>query len=473
MLEAEEHGAAGDEAARLFSSFLCRRPPPPPNDGAASSDAPPPPRADHTERECLGHRGAIYGLSLSPDGGRLATASGDSTVRIWDAESGAAEAALGAPRGHEVLRVCWLDGSSVVSGGADGVARLWRRGPGEGGPWAAAATVDHAFGRRDAGGADGAGGQPAADVPQIYALQSLPDGPDGTRRLLSAADDLVHVWDVRVPEGEEGDGSDGGGWRFSLAASARIAADDATSGGAVFGGEVRNPSATVYVFDACHSRCSGLLAVAASDGSCRVLDLDLGGDGPSFREMGALRLPPDYFAGRGGHVTSCAWDAGGTCLAACTAGGRVLLWDVDPDERDAGGGPSADGTGPPRRMRPRCRAIMEGGHVPGRPLFGSAFVGSHLLLTWGGDGRVCLWASSRESRAYGVVTSPLAVLADRPHYPVYALGLAEGGRGGAGGGGSSLLLRIVMGGGDGEESFIGTPVYLYKIEEVGSSTMAE
>jgi len=106
---------------------------------------------------------------------------------------------------------------------------------------------------------------------------------------------------------------------------------------------------------------------------------------------------------------------------------------------------------------------MEGGHVPGRPLFGSAFVGSGLLISWGGDGRVCLWAASGESDAYGVVTSPLAVLADRPHHPVYALGVAGGGSDGAGGGGA--LLRIAMGGGDGEESFVGTPVYLYKIED--------
>ena len=94
-----------------------------------------------------------------------------------------------------------------------------------------------------------------------------------------------------VTEGKDG-GADKG--CFSLAASTRVKAD-AASVGLAFGGEARNPSATVYVVDACHGPRSGLLATVASDGSRRVFVLDHGDDGPSprpgagpsLREMGA------------------------------------------------------------------------------------------------------------------------------------------------------------------------------------------
>jgi WD40 repeat protein len=31
-----------------------------------------------------GHKGSVFGVSFSPDGRRLATSSGDGTVKIWD-----------------------------------------------------------------------------------------------------------------------------------------------------------------------------------------------------------------------------------------------------------------------------------------------------------------------------------------------------------------------------------------------------
>ena len=68
--------------------------------------SPPPPRrhradlgtATGTTRTTLtGHTGAVKGVAFSPDGTLLATASNDSTARIWDAATGTTRATLHRP----------------------------------------------------------------------------------------------------------------------------------------------------------------------------------------------------------------------------------------------------------------------------------------------------------------------------------------------------------------------------------------
>lgn len=72
-----------------------------------------------------GHRRAVYGLAFNPQGTRLASASHDGTVRIWQIDL---QTELFTLEGHtgRVVAVAWSpDGAVVASGSHDGTVRLW------------------------------------------------------------------------------------------------------------------------------------------------------------------------------------------------------------------------------------------------------------------------------------------------------------------------------------------------------------
>ncbi|KAJ1978040.1 ribosome assembly [Dimargaris verticillata] len=83
-----------------------------------------------------GHTEAVLQVSFSPDGTQLASASGDTTVRVWDLNT---ETPRFTCRGHTnwVLSVSWSpDCRTLASGGMDNTVRLWDPATGKplGGP---------------------------------------------------------------------------------------------------------------------------------------------------------------------------------------------------------------------------------------------------------------------------------------------------------------------------------------------------
>jgi len=136
-----------------------------------------------------GHRGPIVGLAVSPDGSTLASASWDTSVRLWPLHSGAERKLEG--HSQNVNGVAFApDGKSLVSVGYDLTLRIWPLpdGPPEvitlPSPLNAVAVA--ADGEIAAGGADGwvrlltVGGKRAGEVQAgatpIVGLALSPDG---------------------------------------------------------------------------------------------------------------------------------------------------------------------------------------------------------------------------------------------------------------------------------------------------------
>ncbi|WP_461122830.1 nSTAND1 domain-containing NTPase [Saccharothrix stipae] len=75
-----------------------------------------------------GHRNFVFDVRFSPDGATLATASGDRTVRLWDARDPFRPVETAVLDGHEdnVLGTAFTpDGTLLLTCGADRTVRLW------------------------------------------------------------------------------------------------------------------------------------------------------------------------------------------------------------------------------------------------------------------------------------------------------------------------------------------------------------
>ena len=80
----------------------------------------------HKLEELTGHTGGASDVRFSPDGHTLLTATRAGQLRLWDVETGQA---LGDPLGGHagaVWNVAWLpDGQQFLSAGVDGKLRRW------------------------------------------------------------------------------------------------------------------------------------------------------------------------------------------------------------------------------------------------------------------------------------------------------------------------------------------------------------
>jgi len=86
---------------------------------------PPTSETPETSVELVGHKEDVTSAALSSDGTRLATASEDSTARLWDTDNGRCIMTVGGS-GSPMSAVAFsADEKAVVTARADGVVRFW------------------------------------------------------------------------------------------------------------------------------------------------------------------------------------------------------------------------------------------------------------------------------------------------------------------------------------------------------------
>jgi len=147
--------------------------------------------SDQSVMTLRGHGGGVGSIALSPNGKRIASASGDNTIKVWDAATGAELMTL---RGHKeyVLSVAFSpDGKRIVSGSWDKTIKVWDVGTGD--------ELKTLRGHVDA-------------------VRSVLYSSDGKRIVSCSRDKNVKVWDAQT--GAEvmtlcGHGSDVGSVAFS------------------------------------------------------------------------------------------------------------------------------------------------------------------------------------------------------------------------------------------------------------------
>ncbi|WP_328872561.1 hypothetical protein OHT76_22025 [Streptomyces sp. NBC_00287] len=350
----------------------------------------------------LGHTGAVYLTSFSPDGKLLATASYDRTVRLWDVSAPGRPKPLGKPlSGH----TSWVssavfspDGRTLASAADDGTIRLWDvRDPSRPKPLRTPLT-----------GHKGT----------IYLIAFSPDG----RTLASASEDrTVRLWDVSGPDRPKTVSTLTG-----AKAAVRSVAFSPDGETLAAGGDddtiqlwnvadPRRPTSydtrltghTDLVHSVAFSPDGSTLASGGADDTVRLWDV---------ADPGRATSLGSPLTGHTGPIWSVAFSPDGSTLGAASADSTASLWNVsDPAYPSQVGEPLAGSSGEMYALgfSPDGKTLATGSgdskvrlwSIPTSDMFGRSGAfrpDGRVLATAARDGSVRLWNVQNPDRPAGL-----------------------------------------------------------------------
>ncbi|CAG7852026.1 Vegetative incompatibility protein HET-E-1 [Serendipita indica DSM 11827] len=250
-------------------------------------------------RTLRGHILPVTALAFSSDGSRFTSGSEDTTIQLWDAETGQP---LGEPlRGHEgsVMAVAFSpDGSRIVSGSSDMTVRMWNAVTGQ------------------------PSGQPLRG--HEHYVTGVAFSPDGSRVISGSLDTTIRLWDATTGQPLGDPLRDHGGFVWAVAFSpdgSRIASGSSDQ--------------TIRVWDAETSQLVELLrghegpvtAVAFSPNGSQIVS---GSQDMTIQLWEAQTSRPvgNPLRGHSHHVTTVAFSPDGSRIASGSKDNTIRMWDA-------------------------------------------------------------------------------------------------------------------------------------------------